>query len=252
MKLPPTASPSRHVPGQIVARLAIVAVLAGCWAPWSANGQTHSNSEQGQQQEPQLNYRGYTLRYKKAEDVRQMLTELLANVSTDTHLVIDRKTNQLIVHGPAHIHAIVKRLVDEVDRPSSVPTAAVEEPVLKTYACRPSRLAATADRLRAAYRDDRHVSVATHASTGQLLILAPPSRQVEISAWMARAAVEPANRTDRGQPGAGDQKRSYFLPLKQTSVMRIERVLNDAFGSRFRRAGKILPEQVAYQLTGAN
>jgi len=228
----------------------MVCVLVGSWAPRSAHGQTPSEAQR-RQPATKLNYRGYTLRYKKAEAVRQMLTELLANVSSDTRVVIDKKTNQLIVHGPEHIHALVERLLDDVDRPPRAPAPEAKQPVLKAYACRPAQLAATADRLRATYRDDRQVSVATNGSTGQLFILAPPARQVEISAWLADAAVGPIGRTGGSEAAVGDQQTSYLLPLKHASVMRVDRLLHDAFGSRLRRTGRIVPEHGTYQLAGA-
>ena len=64
---------------------------------------------------------GYVCRHKPVSEIVALLKPLLPDQSsgTDAQLVADPERNQLLLSGPDYIHAIVKELLAEVDRPTA-------------------------------------------------------------------------------------------------------------------------------------
>ncbi len=66
-------------------------------------------------------YEVYPCRYKPAHDVEKLLSDLLP-ADPSVHLVVDEKSNALLLRGPAEAQKIAQTLLQHVDRPDAAPT----------------------------------------------------------------------------------------------------------------------------------
>ena len=106
--------------------IAIVSGLLVAVGAWSALalGQSRRRGE----------YEVYPCRHKPAHDVEKLLADLLPTDSS-VHLVVDEKSNSLLLRGPAEAQQIAKTLLQHVDRSEAAPGTDARPPaaVVKAY-----------------------------------------------------------------------------------------------------------------------
>lgn len=198
--------------------LAWCAIIAGIIVVGAART---GRCEQGQ-------FQSYTLRHKRAEQVRSTLDHLFTQMEAEADIVIDARRNRILVQGSAAAHEITRSLLDALDRPSK---QADSKPVFRSYRVLPARLDAEASQLRRRYADWDTVAIATDDGTRQLLVLAPPSVHAEIGRRLD--STEPSKRVQRSQvvPERGRQ----FVPLRKAGTEQVEFLLRQLLGSRLVR-----------------
>jgi len=62
-------------------------------------------------------YEVYQLHHKSAADVEKVLADLLRDRAPQTHLVVDPRSNRLLLRGPDEAQQIARQLIDSLDRP---------------------------------------------------------------------------------------------------------------------------------------
>ena len=126
-------------------------------------------------------YEVYPCRYKPVRDVEKLLTDLLPN-DPSVHLVVDEKSNSLLLRGPAEAQKIATTLLQQVDRAAAVPaTPQPDTAVVKAYDVPAVDLDRWSGVVRAlcGQRDD--VRVTTSRETRQVIVLAPPELHAAIA-----------------------------------------------------------------------
>jgi len=197
-------------------------------------------------------FQSYPLEFKSAEHVERILTKLLAG-SPDTRVIADTQSNQILLKGPADAQAVVRQLIESIDRPP------VRQSVVKGYPVPRGQLNELATRLRNRYSNQPNLRVAADPETSQLLVLAPPETHQEIARSIKSpgdtpSAEQPPHAKNRPTgPGAwslGTLKRRIkqdasrtrrtnpverFVSLEKATVPQVEGMLGNLLGSRLSR-----------------
>jgi general secretion pathway protein D len=204
-------------------------VTAGAWSPW-AFGQSARKGE----------YEVYPCRYKPAHDVEKLLSDLLP-ADPSVHLVVDAKSNALLLRGPAEAQQIAKTLLQHVDRPDAAPTnSQPDTTVVKAYDVPAADLDRSLGVVRALCGQRRDVKATSSRDTHQIIVLAPPELHAVIAARLAQGfAPSPASPdevapADSPTPSSADTER--VLPLRALDAEGIEQRLIALFGRRLRVA----------------
>jgi len=173
-------------------------------------------------------FHSYSLRHKRAEQVRSTLRHLFTQMETDADIVIDARRNRLLVQGPAAAHEITRSLLEALDRPSK---QGGSKPVLRSYRVPPAQLEAEASKLRQRYADWDTVAVATDRGTRQLLVLAPPSVHAEVGQHLGASATPESDAAH--QPRAAPERSRRFVSLRKAGTAQVEFLLRQLLRSRF-------------------
>jgi type II secretion system protein D len=148
----------------------ICALVVGVREVPSAAGQSTAPADHG--------FIPYRLTHQAADALEPLLAQLIAPYRDQCEMVVDARTNQILIQGPEHVQRIVHQFVDQADRPRSMRQSA--QPVLRVYRIAAGDLAKAEFEVRAAYASDRQVSVATDGASGQMFVLAPPAIHAEL------------------------------------------------------------------------
>ena len=218
------------------------------------------NLSASDQASTEAQYRSYPLTHASSADVEQMLADLLRDVDSTAHIVVDSRKNQLLVRGSETVQRIARRLVESVDRPPvatpAAATPAVEEPVLKPYECPRGQLESIADRLRSLYGERSGVRVAALTDRSQLLVLALPETHDiiarQLRSWETadryktpRAALATQTTAEAPQQpaqSAQSQTADQFVRIVHTTIDRIESMLRTLLGKRLTAGARIEPD----------
>lgn len=235
----------------LVAALAAVApAVGGAWI--RAFGQGSSRGE----------YEVYSCRHKSVAEVEKLLLPLLPN-DPSVHVVVDTRSNKLLVRGPVQAQKIAASLIQHVDQPEDRGPAAssVGGPVLRSYACPPGDLDRQVATISETFGARNDVRVTGSPQTGQLLVWAPPEIHEHIGRHLvsspAPAAPQALPPTSSSSPTAStaprdatatlpEREADQLLPLRSMPAEGMEQRLLALFGRRLRVVDR--ESQVIYRL----
>ena len=158
-------------------------------------------------------YQVYACRYKTAATMEKLLADLLPD-DPSVHLVVDTKSNSLLLRGPEEVQAVAKSLLEHVDQPAapessvSASQPAASRPVVRAYACAAAEIDRWMGVVRAVCGTRSDVKVTASRATNQLIVLAPPDLHQYIAQRMAEGLrpstpsqpAESREVADRGPP----------------------------------------------------
>jgi len=128
-------------------------------------------------------YQVYPLEHKSVDEVGKLLSELLSTLDEPTHLVANRKKNQVLLQGSDRAQRIARQLIESVDQP---PVKQADDdlddgPEVRSYACPPQQLKSAVDLIRRSFPDQQDLRVAADPQTRQLLVVALPDMHERIA-----------------------------------------------------------------------
>lgn len=134
----------------------------------------------------------YPLAHADAETVGPQLQGLLNDYGAEAQVVFDRSKNQLVVQGAEASRQLAGQLIATLDKAPNQPAATAELGKVAGYAIDPDRLDATAAALQQRFPPSTGVRVAPDRRTSQLVVIAPPTMQTQVAAFLQADAVTPA------------------------------------------------------------
>ena len=196
---------------------------------------------------PSAQYQIYTLRHKSVDEVEKTLSQMLAGFGAETHLVADRRANQILLRGPQKAQDIARQLIKSIDNPPAAaadarPPTRAEKTTVATYRCPASQLDLAAQDLRGQFEHFGNIRIATDRATSQLFVLAPEMMQARIAARLSSLGVGETPRPLPGMPlqnilPPGDGRafpREQFVPLVRSRIEQVEPKLAALLGERLR------------------
>ncbi len=138
----------------------------------SAHGQNVGRAE----------YEVYRCQHKSAAEVEKLLKDLLPSDDPNVHLVVDSRSNALLLRGGPDVQKVAASLLAHVDRPA--PQASVGRRtamVLRTYRSPPGQLDRCVGTVRALCGDAAGVKITAARESNQVIVLAPPELQQQIA-----------------------------------------------------------------------
>ncbi len=141
-------------------------------------------------------YQLYQCQHKSAAEVEQLLKDLLPNDPT-IHLVVDAKSNTLMLRGGSDAQQVARTLLDQVDRPAQAEMRVESTAIVKVYNCPAQQLDQWLGAIRALCADVPDVRVTAARDTNQIFLLAPHS----VHETVARRLTEKANIPTRAELG---------------------------------------------------
>lgn len=184
-------------------------------------------------------YEMYPCRYKSARDVEKLLSDLLPS-DPGVHLMVDERSNTLLLRGPAEAQTIAKTLLQQVDRPEGTPTAksSRKATVVKAYSVDAADFERSLSIVQAICGQRKDVRVTSSRDTNQLLVLAPPELHTLIATQLGhgpQTAPEPAEAAEPATaPGQSVADAQRVLPLRSLDAAGMEQRLVALFGRRLR------------------
>ena len=118
-------------------------------------------------------YEIYRCQHKSATEVEGLLRDLLPD-DPSVHLVVDTKSNTLLLRGGPEVQKVATSLLAQVDRPATM--AAVRTsgtPVVKAYDCPPGQLDRWLGTVRAICSDRQEIKLTAARESNQLFLLCP-------------------------------------------------------------------------------
>jgi type II secretion system protein D len=138
--------------------------------------------------------RRYPLRYVAPQRVLDQLETTLRSVRDPSGVAFDAQQNAIIVQGSEEAHRLAAQLVGTLDRPANarddLPASA--EDVIESISVPPELLEQVAQRLREKFPRSTGAKFAVDERGGQVLALAPPALQREISKFIEQLQAAPA------------------------------------------------------------
>jgi type II secretion system protein D len=174
-----------------VAGLLTVAIAA----TWQVNAQSPVSSSQS-----------FQLRNAQAGEIAPKLRAMLGERGRDVEVLVDQRSNRVLVRGAADEIRIANRMVEVLDRPAAIPQQH-STPVVKAYSVNTHLLERTADQLRAKFANEPTVRIATDNRTGQLLVVAPPELQSKIAPILNKTSPIGPRPVPQLDPGAQTSHR---------------------------------------------
>lgn len=205
---------------------------------------------------PTDRYQAYELKYKDVTEAEAVLAEMLEGVGETTHVVVDTKTNRLLVSGPDKAQRTAAKILKQIDLPPSLEKPTAKESIVKSYPCPKSKLNIVVDKLRERYAELNGVRIAGYSAGERLLILAPPEIHNEIRSLFAadgdaaaENTIEPASRVIPPTPPVAAATRRKSSPVRperrpQRKQAAQEEVA-DASDERFIELMNVRPEAVS-------
>jgi type II secretory pathway component GspD/PulD (secretin) len=183
-------------------------------------------------------YQPFAVKNVSAAELEQAL-QRLAPPGTD--IVVDAKTNRILVRGPAATLQAIQSAITALDRPAAPAEGAAAPrsggPVLKNYPARTGDATALAAWLRSQFTGVADLRIAADQRTAQVLVLATPQLHSQVAQRIEQypggaGVSEPA----QAAVGAVGQK---VLTLRHNTAMQIEAALAKTLGTRLtpNRAG---------------
>ncbi len=225
----------------LVSSLWVVSVAG----PYGAQGAEGSSGD----------FRAYALQHARAAEVEATLAPLLP---PGAEVLVDSKSNRILVRGPALAHQIANQVVGSLDRAAPPPPAPLQPAgsasTLRVYACPPGQAKAVAAQLETEVRGVPGVRIVPDERTSQLLVVAPTEVQTRIAARLAEgiqaqptmpadpAAVPPAGSSAR--PAA--KPRAYQLSLMTAD--RLEAALAAILGDRLEPSAETSADAAVYRV----
>ena len=196
---------------------------------------------------PSAQYQIYTLKHKSVDEVEKTLAQMLTGFGPETHLVADRRSNQILLRGPQKAQDIARQLIESIDHPPAVaadarpPTPSVKTTVA-TYRCPAAQLDSLAQDIRGQFEHLGNIRIATDRATSQIFVLAPETMHAQIAARLALLGVGtapqplPAVHPNNALPAADGRalSREQFVPLVHSRIEQVEPKLAALLGERLR------------------
>ncbi len=203
-----------------------------CTSPSLASGQAVRKGE----------YEVYACQHKSARDVEKLLADLLPS-DPSVHLVVDERSNALLLRGPAGAQAIARTLLQQVDRPEPVPgDTQSSPPVVKAYQVQSAEFDRLLELVRMICAERRDARVTASRGTSQIIVLGPPELHAAVAARLAQgppasAAFDPGGSaassvSSSASAAVADAER--VLPLRSLDAVGMEQRLIALFGRRLR------------------
>ena len=129
----------------------------------------------------------YAIQHKSVEEVERLVSTTLPRIGRADPRRCRQEGKPAAGAGISAHQLMTRQLLDSVDKPNpvSAPQASGSDgAVLRTYQV--SNVAAAKTQLRTAFPDESLVRIAVEPNTGQLVVLAPPASQNQISNWLAQ------------------------------------------------------------------
>lgn len=154
-------------------------------------------------------YQVYELQHKRAAEVEPLLVEMLEEFGDGAHLVVDAKSNRLLLRGPEKAQRITEKVLKSIDQPASAHSSKPAGPIVRSYAVPAEGLAASLARLRRQFGGTAGVRIGGDPSGKRIIVLAPPDVQTELASLLipetkpaatARRPAEPRARKTAPQP----------------------------------------------------
>ncbi|MCU0960504.1 MAG: hypothetical protein MUF48_10415 [Pirellulaceae bacterium] len=209
---------------RIVSTLCLTA-LAGIWSCW-AFGQAAGTAQ----------YQVYPCRFKAVRDLERLLADLLPD-DASVHLMVDEKSNALLLRGPVDVQNVAKALLQQVDRPEpAVAGAAPEGAIVQAYDISPDDWDRAVTVVQSLVDSNRDAKLTLSRETGHIVVLARPEIQSAVT-----AAVDAVRRTPSGRAGAAGRSRpsaaaavdsDRVLQLRTLDTAGMEQRLIALFGQR--------------------
>ncbi|MHB0956033.1 MAG: secretin N-terminal domain-containing protein [Pirellulaceae bacterium] len=197
---------------------------------WSCTALAQSNGK--------AEYEVYPCRHKPVRAVESLLADLLPN-DANVHLVVDEKSNSLLLRGPATVQQLAKALLEQVDRATVADRPTDSPAVVKAYNVPASDLDRWSGAIRALCGQQSDVRITASREASQIIVLAPPELHAAIAIRLTQglspsAAAEASGRPGTAQPPNADVER--VLPLRALDPEGMEQRLIALFGRRLRIA----------------
>lgn len=185
------------------------------------------------------------------QEIAPKVRELVAGAGQDAEILIDRSQNRLLIEGDGRAHSVARQVLASLDVPGRTaagPSAAQQQPVLRTLPVPATDLRRVSVALQLKYQANPAIRISGDDRTGQLLVLAPPPVQVEVAQFVQQQT----NRNTRVSQAAaemGAPMRQRFR-LVHIGWQQFEDQLQQLGGGRVpvttHRAGEV----ATFQLTG--
>ncbi|MFW6170660.1 MAG: secretin N-terminal domain-containing protein [Planctomycetota bacterium] len=192
---------------QTVSLALCVGVLSGLIAA-VARGQSGGGGE----------YEVYRCRHKPATEVEETLKALLPEGS-DLHLVVDPKSNSLLLRGGPEAQKIAEEVVRHMDQPTNrarpKPSADRGEAVVKSYPSPAGQLDRWLGMVRAICASSREARVTAARESNQIMVVAPPALHEQISQRLGDQAEDVGPRSAAETPprrDSSDEHQRQRLP----------------------------------------
>jgi general secretion pathway protein D len=153
-------------------------------------------------------YEVYRCQNKKAAEIESLLVDLLPEDPT-VHLVVDSKSNSLLLRGSPEVQKIAQTLLQQVDRPaSSMAQRGPQTPHVKSYKCPPGQVDRWLASAISFCHNYRGVRITAARETDQLLVLATANVHAQLENHL-RVNLEAAGASPRaGSTQSGASHRT--------------------------------------------
>jgi type II secretion system protein D len=204
--------------------------------------------------DPSGDFRAYALQHARAAEVESTLAPLLP---PGAEVLVDSKSNRILVRGPALAHQIANQVIGSLDRAAPPPSApsqsAGSASTLRVYACPPGQAKAVAAQLETDVRGVPGVRIVPDERTSQLLVVAPTEVQTRIAARLAEGIqAQPTMPAEAAAPQAAPSARAAAKPRAyQLSLMtadRLEAALAAILGDRLKPGPETSADAAVYRV----
>jgi general secretion pathway protein D len=211
----------RHARLTAVGRLLVATVVVVAAAASSAQQLTPSG------------YRPYPLRHASAEQIVQQVRDVVGGLGEKAEVLVDRQMNRLLIQGSDEVQRLAAQTLSALDRPAPADNGAAKaQPVVRAYRIAAEDLEATAADLRRRWPDTDAVRIASDVRGSQIVVVATPAVQAEISQKLApQTGVHQAAAGPAPPPGSLARRN---LSLKHISWASLEDSLRRLWGAQLR------------------
>lgn len=173
-----------------------------------ASGSSSAETPDGQ------TYKSYAIKHKSLSEAETVLTEMLEGYGEDVQIVVDSKSNRLLLSGSAAIQRIAADVLATFDQPPPARKVEDAEPTLKSYACAKNRLSQLVVSLREKYADRKGIRIAADADGARLLVLAPPEIHTEVAKAVETSIDDADDSSELFEEAASEQAAPVFVPAR--------------------------------------
>jgi general secretion pathway protein D len=189
-------------------------------------------------------YEVYPCRHKPAAEVERLLSALLPD-DAGVHLVVDTKSNALLLRGPVEAQKIAGSLLQHIDQPEprggDLSEGVSAAPLVRVYRCPDGEWDRWAATISSTFGQRGEVRVTGSPQANQLIVLAPPEVHEHVARHLPSAASSPPGAPSAGAPvGPGPlpaaspagSEVDQLLPLRSMRADGMEQRLLALFGRR--------------------
>lgn len=169
---------------------------------------------------PADNYRTWRLQHRTAAEAEGILRQRIPFDPSRYRIFVNpQQTSELTVVGDNETLRVVTELLRVIDTDRNVPDAAGT--IVRTYTCRPDRLAAIMSELQLVFGQSEKVAIRAGDSENQLLVAAPAAVHQQIETWLASAASGLPAEARRTEPSnTGSDWREKRLGAERGAAVR--------------------------------